>query len=519
MRYTSCKAGLWALVVAIFVPVAAIAQDGYERMATICASPLFNSAEEAMAGYTDTAVMLRNEKAYQSLGVWVSTNLDIEEIRTQVYAHLLNCNLTLAEIRRRDASVPDFGVIASKGLNALPALDKERRDGAGNLRPDDQKAVDELLSAAIVASGRWLWDQYKASEERDNYKAYNREVRRSARALRMVASSHCKAGRPMVYGIGIVRGEELTVGVPIVEVRDESPAKAAGLVVGDVIVAVNGTSVTAQNSQEMMVAIAGPKDSTVKLTLRRNDSNRDVLVPRSMAVYEAALLSVDINGSWNGFIDSDWVFLTNISGRELTNVTLCVDLKGRHGTKGLPESDTHLHYVDRWPAGARKIARYMSTAASGITYDESVDQIDTLTYDLYSNEYRQENTIQYTGEDYDADVKRYCETISLLGSWSMQEPDDRMFNSGFMLTNGENGYHFPCSHVSVAGFWGSTRIAYRWTMVDQMFPRGTTPIRLFARDRYFEASGFNRGRPDQVEVLLEFPYSSYKHKTVWKLSN
>ncbi len=511
-------ARLLAPIIAFLTPLAAKAQDGYERIASICSSPLFDSTEEARVGYKDTAVMLRNEMAYQALAGWVSTNPGLERVRTEVYGHLWDCNRTLAEIRRRDASVPDIQAIAVKGLRALPALDKSRRDAAGNLRPDDQKDVAELAAVAVTELGQWLWDKHQAGVERANYTGYSRKARRSARSLATVAENQCIAARSMVYGIGVVLDDTKLVGLPIREVRDSSPAKVAGLVAGDTIVAVDGGVVIEHNRQQMIAAIAGPKDTTVKITYVRNGSNRVVSIPRSMAIYEAALLSVDIDGSWNGYFESDWVYYTNISGRDLTNVTLSVQLKGRHGARGVTNGDSHLHYVAKWPAGATKIARYMSTGASGIAYDESVDQVDTLTYKLFSNEWKQQKDVQYTGKAYDEDVKRYCDDIiTLKGSWHDRD-GHLLLNTGLLLQNGEKGYSFPCASVSMTVSRGVLFQQTHWTMADGLFPSGTSDF-LVGNSRYFSSTAFSGlGRPAVVAVVLEFPYSAYKHELTWEFS-
>jgi hypothetical protein len=189
----------------------------------------------------------------------------------------------------------------------------------------------------------------------------------------------------------------------------------------------------------------------------------------------------------------------------LTNVTLHVVLRGRHGKAGAANGDQHLHFIGDWPAGETRIVRYMSSSASGIASDESVDQIDTLTYKLFSDQYKQVHQVAYTGEAYDTDVKRYFGQAQFLGGWSSYPPDHWLYNSGFEFHR-EDKASFPVSKVTVTAWRGEESKALCWTISSQRF------------DGYnnFTDSRFNNWDPDRVTVCIEMPFTELKIEREWK---
>ena len=61
---------------------------------------------------------------------------------------------------------------------------------------------------------------------------------------------------------------EVKQGLRVEEVYEDSPAKAGGLKVGDLIVSVNGKSLAGKTSDESTALIKGPAGSTVTLGLK-----------------------------------------------------------------------------------------------------------------------------------------------------------------------------------------------------------------------------------------------------------
>lgn len=505
-----------ALVLALIVARShADDQDQYAVLARAIGSPTFTQSEQAKDAFSDAAVMLRMEMAYQLFSGKSFDDSALEHSRTELLSRLASCHYSMEEIRRLDNHVPDITALATKGLQAAPGIYRKAFD-KDNVTPSDKADINEFAFEGIkvlLDAGLNAWN---LSSEQDKYRTRYREARRQGLALKDIAAARCKAPHPAVFGIGIEVDPDVHDAIGVKAVKDGSPAKAAGLKPGDKITKVEGTDISHGNRESVFKTVTGPRDSRVSLTYQRDGKSTPVSISRSLAVYEPAILSVDINGSWAGFYSSDYVFFTNMSGRDLTNVTLFVTLSGRHDPSGATDGDRHLHYIDKWPAGQTRVVRYLSQAASGIASNESVDQIDTVKYELYSSELRQDNSVAYTGEAYDADVERYVSDIPLIGSWRTYAPDDWMYNSGFLIQS-KDGEEFPCSHVTVRAYWGDTQVGFRWTMKSGRFPSGTSDAIFFARDRYFCDPAFNKGRPDRVEVVLEFPYSDYKAARVWNL--
>lgn len=71
-------------------------------------------------------------------------------------------------------------------------------------------------------------------------------------------------------GIGAtVRKDEATGGLEIVSPLENSPAQAAGLVAGDIIIEVNGENVTEEDQMEIILRVRGPAGTPVTLGLQR----------------------------------------------------------------------------------------------------------------------------------------------------------------------------------------------------------------------------------------------------------
>ena len=85
-------------------------------------------------------------------------------------------------------------------------------------------------------------------------------------------------------GIGASVNDAEGGGVTIVRPFIDSPAEKAGLLAGDVIVAVDGKDITPLSLEEAIRLIRGPADSKVVLTIRREgeDTNFDVEVIRDL---------------------------------------------------------------------------------------------------------------------------------------------------------------------------------------------------------------------------------------------
>lgn len=94
-------------------------------------------------------------------------------------------------------------------------------------------------------------------------------------------------------GIGAYLSENAAGEVVVVAPIDGSPAQAAGIQPGDVIIAVDGKSVGGVSVEEVSAQIRGVAGTTVSLTIRRNGSQLIVSIKRAAIEIKAVNLKFD----------------------------------------------------------------------------------------------------------------------------------------------------------------------------------------------------------------------------------
>ncbi len=82
-------------------------------------------------------------------------------------------------------------------------------------------------------------------------------------------------------GIGVVVRNETITGIPIIEVIENSPAKSAGLAVGDYIIAIDGDSTVGKDYVEAVNKIRGVEGTEVTVRVRRGESELDFTMARA----------------------------------------------------------------------------------------------------------------------------------------------------------------------------------------------------------------------------------------------
>lgn len=387
-----------------------------------------------------------------------------------------------------------------KSLKASPGLFRQGSDG--NLLAEDKQATNELIDKALNELIRTGINAYQASEARSSYQNSYQAARRAGRKLKDIVDSNNSAPRPVIYGIGI----EANIGDAILVklVKPNSPAEAAGMLAGDLILAVDSLNINDHNVEQVFKKIPGAYKSQVEIKIKRDEQIKTLQIQRTVEIFEASLLNIDIDGSWDAFYDSDYVTYTNISGVNLTNVTLAVKLVGRHGANAAQNGDEHLHFIDKWPAGSSLVARYMSSSASGIATNESVDQIDKLEYKLYSDQFKQKNSIPYTGEAYNDDIKRYFGDSEFIGTWRNYPPDHLFHNSGFEVSR-RDGKNFRVYRVNITA----------WQKNESRSLEFSTNNNSFEGKQYFRDKLFNNWYPDRIVMNIKFPYSNFVVEKEW----
>ncbi|HLU09520.1 MAG TPA: S41 family peptidase, partial [Oceanobacillus sp.] len=88
-----------------------------------------------------------------------------------------------------------------------------------------------------------------------------------------------------IEGIGVViRTIEETQEIEVVGVLDGAPAKAAGILPGDIFYAVNGTTVLGMSQLDLAGEVRGPEGTDVTITMRRGDELIDFTITRARIV-------------------------------------------------------------------------------------------------------------------------------------------------------------------------------------------------------------------------------------------
>lgn len=243
-----------------------------------------------------------------------------------------------------------------------------------------------------------------------------------------------------------------------------------------------------------------------------------VIVPLSDSRYERVpwtsedLVKVDFDGSWNNTFIRDTLCLRNDSGKDLTNCTIFVKLKGRHAQSGEVEQDSHVHFISHWAKGKWLYAPYPSRGASGIASNESVDCVETITVWLLSDQFCKQLDYTYSGDEYDQDlevyIKDYLDPSAFKGSWFNYE-NFTFFNRGLQLIYDGKLSRFPVSHINVEVTDGVFKQALRWSINDEKMQSGS-----FGK-QWLSDARFNRYNPDKVTITLEFPYSEITKTIEW----
>lgn len=143
----------------------------------------------------------------------------------------------------------------------------------------------EMLSAGIKGMIDYLGDKYSVYMDEEETEEFNEQVE----------------GKYVGIGTEIMQLEDGSVVVS--NPFEGSPAAKAGLQAGDVIIRVNDTDVTGKTSSEVSNLIKKSADSTVNITVRRDDEEKTFTIERETIEIESVDSSVfDVNDRKVGYI-------------------------------------------------------------------------------------------------------------------------------------------------------------------------------------------------------------------------
>ncbi len=129
----------------------------------------------------------------------------------------------------------------------------------------DEEAVSSAAFAAMVEALGDQWSYYMSPSEYEAYKLYSQN---------------------QYVGLGIqIDKDAKTGGLAITGVTDDSPADTAGLVAGDIILAINGTDITSMTVGDARSFIEANIGETVQLTIQNASGNQSTLNVNCAVVY------------------------------------------------------------------------------------------------------------------------------------------------------------------------------------------------------------------------------------------
>lgn len=159
------------------------------------------------------------------------------------------------------ALAPIFGVKVATGTLDLSAVQKTYQQLSANFdgKLDTQALIDGASRGLVAAAG----DKFTVFMDAKEASQFDNDL-----------SGNIGGGIGAEIGI---RNDKPT----IIRILEGNPAEKAGLMAGDVIVAVNGSSADGWTADKTASAVRGDVGTTVKLTVNRNGEQKDYTVTRA----------------------------------------------------------------------------------------------------------------------------------------------------------------------------------------------------------------------------------------------
>ena len=174
-----------------------------------------------------------------------------------------------------------------------------------DLQTLEQAAADGAAEAMVEATGdRW---SYYISEA--DMQAYDEQMTNA------------------YVGIGVTI-QEVEKGVEIISITQDGPAQEAGLLVGDIIVAVEGESIAGAGLEGTKTLVRGEEGSFVTVTVERGTETMDVTVQRRSVVVDVAELTM---------LDDHiaWITISNFDAHCAEHTIGCIEDALEQGAEAL----------------------------------------------------------------------------------------------------------------------------------------------------------------------------------------
>jgi len=128
----------------------------------------------------------------------------------------------------------------------------------------DREQVDDatLVNGAIDGMMNALGDQFSGYMDPDTFEMMNDDLDGE------------------ITGIGVVIRTNEAEQIEVVSVLEGTPAQTAGIMPGDIFVAVDGQDMTGISQMELALVVRGPEGTTVDITMLRDDKLVDFVIER-----------------------------------------------------------------------------------------------------------------------------------------------------------------------------------------------------------------------------------------------
>ena len=182
-------------------------------------------------------------------------------VATVLITALIASALTIFVINKRQKDVVTMSLADYAELSDAASV-KDLADTIGEKYYGDCPSYDDLIKSAQEGMVDSLGDPYAKYYTNEEYEKYLESL------------------NGQYTGIGIVVGQPGEKGCEVFEVYENQPAAKAGIQVGDIVVSIDGKSVSGMTLDEISNAIEGEVNTEVKLTILRGTESQDITVVR-----------------------------------------------------------------------------------------------------------------------------------------------------------------------------------------------------------------------------------------------
>lgn len=174
--------------------------------------------------------------------------------------------------------------------------------------PSRDELTDIMLEAALAAYG----DRYAAYYTKEEFSAWQSDL----------SGSFC--------GIGVVTLWQEGEGLLILDVFPDSPAEGAGILPGDLVIGVEGRSVTVMGQAAAMEAIAGEEGTSLRLEVKHAGGSAATLTLTRAPVVHRSVLWSTVAGTNVGYVR-----ITDFNEKTYEQFKTAVKALEQAGVKGI----------------------------------------------------------------------------------------------------------------------------------------------------------------------------------------